>query len=221
MPSTPLELPATLDLEQFISEEAHDLRTPFNHITGFSRLILSGAGPAYTAEMQHDDLLTIYRSGQRALGLINGLIDIARLNRHEKEATFSNLEIRIVLEQSIAYWKRLTSNADLQTECQILTTSPCLLTDEMLLRQVLAGFMVYVAQYVDPSARITLIVEDEPGGVVLTVKSQGKKTPPSSRLDLTLQGYVNRALVELLHGAIQKAEETDEGALVQFMLPSD
>ncbi len=221
MPNVPLDLPATLDLERFISEEAHDLRTPFNHITGFSKLILGGTGPLYTAEMLHDDMATIYQSGQRALLLMNGLIDAARLNRHEKEASFSSLQIKTLLEQSIALWKKFNPNSRLQPEYHIFTSIPCLVADELLLRQVLAGFVLFVAQYVDVESQVTLTVEEEPGLFVLTVTSHGKKVQPFSRLDLQLQGYVNRALVELQQGAIRRAEETDDGALIQFVLPNE
>ena len=221
MPNATLDLPATLDLDQFLSEEAHDLRTPFNHITGFSKLILSGTGPLYTAEMLHDDMATVYQSGQRALLLMNSLIDAARLKRHEKEASFSTFQVKTLLEQSIALWKKFNPNSGLQPEYHILTAIPRLIADEILLRQALAGFILYVAQYVDLEAQVTLTVEDEPGWFVLTVTSQGKKVQPFSRLDLQLQGYVNRALIELQRGAIRRAEETDDGALIQFVLPNE
>ncbi len=38
MPNKKIELPTQIDLDRFISTQAHDLRTPFNHITGFSKI---------------------------------------------------------------------------------------------------------------------------------------------------------------------------------------
>lgn len=219
MANIKLELPAHLDLEQFISDEAHDLRTPFNHVTGFSKILLSGGSVAYTAEMQKEDLGTIYRSGQRALWLLNGLIDIARLNRHEKEASPEDLDILAVVEQSLAHWRKFHPTTTLQTEIQISTSATHLYADETLLRQILSGFILYVAQYVDPQAKVTLTIEEEEDWFVFSVTSAGTKVQPFSQIDLDMQGYINRAFVELQRGEIRSAEETDEGASIKFALP--
>jgi two-component system, cell cycle sensor histidine kinase DivJ len=218
MANIQLELPTHLDLELFISDEAHDLRTPFNHVTGFSKILMSSVGAAYTAEMQKEDLGTVHRSGQRALWLLNGLIDIARLNRHEKEASREDLEILSVVEQGLAHWRKFYPAATLQTEIQISASTSRLSADEALLRQILAGLILYVAQYVDPRAKVTLTVEEEEAWFVFTVTSMGTKVQPFSQLDLKMQGYISRAFIELQHGEIRSAEETDTGASIKFAL---
>jgi hypothetical protein len=63
------------------------------------------------------------------------------------------------------------------------------------------------------------MVEEEPGGFLFKVNSAGKKARPVSRLDLQMQGYIGQASVELLRGEIRLAEETDDGASIQFALP--
>ncbi len=219
MTNTPLQLPTQLDLEQFISTEAHDLRTPFNHVVGFSKILMSEASAAYTAEMRQEDVSTVHRSGQRALWLLNGLIDIARLNRHEKEVSSEELQILSVMEQSLAHWRKFYPAATLQTEVQISTSTARLTADEVLLRQALAGLIVYVTQYVDPQAKVTLAVEEEAGWFVFTVVSAGTKIQPFAQLDLNMQGYVCRAYIELQRGEIRSAEETDTGASIKFALP--
>jgi signal transduction histidine kinase len=219
MANIKLELPTHLDLEQFISNEAHDLRTPFNHVTGFSKILFNGVSAAYTAEMQREDLGTVYRSGQRALWLLNGLIDIARLNRHEKEASPEDLDALAVVEQSLAYWRKFHPASALQTDIQISPSASRVYADEALLRQILAGFILYVAQYIDPHAKVTLTIEEEEGWFVFTVAGTGTKAQPFSQLDLDMQGYVNRAFIELQRGEIRSAEETADGASIKFALP--
>lgn len=219
MTHTPLELPAQLDLEQFISDEAHDLRSPFNQIVGFSKILLSGPNPNYPPELQREDAGAIYRGGQRALLLMNSLIDAARLNRHEKEMDAADVEVKLLLESSLAYWKRLNPASTLQLEHQISTSASHLSADETLLRQSLASFIMVVAQYINPDGKVTLTVGEEPAWFVFTVTGAGTKTQPVSQLDLGLQGYIGRAMVEVQHGEIRLAEETDDGASIQFALP--
>lgn len=219
MTNTPLELPTHLDLDKFISDQAHDLRSPFNQVVGFSKMLLNdfGADPAPVA--RKEDLEAIYRSGQRALLLMNGLIDIARLNRREKESNPAAVEIKALLEQSLAYWRTFNPASLLQTQYRISTAASHLYADELLLRQILSGFIMVVAQYVDRHAEVTLTVEEETDWFVLKVSSVGKKARPFSQLDLQMQGYAGRAMIELQHGEIRRAEEADNGASIEFALP--
>jgi signal transduction histidine kinase len=219
MTNIPHELPTHLDLEKFVSDQTHDLRSPFNQIVGFSKMLLNTSSADYPPELQKEDLGTVYRSSQRALLLMNGLIDIALLNRHEKEADPAEIDIKTLLEQSLAYWKKFNPASTIQPEYQIQTSASKLMADDLLLRQILSGFMLYVAQYADPRAKVTLTIEDEPDWFVLTVASVGTKAQPLSQLDLDMQGYISRALVELQRGEIRRAEETDDGASIQFALP--
>jgi signal transduction histidine kinase len=219
MPHTPLDLPHHLDLEQFISDEAHDLRSPFNQVVGFSKLLMNDLGAAYPVDQQKEDVGTVYRNSQRALLLMNGLIDIARLNRHEKEMNPAELEIKTLLEQSLVYWKKINPASTFQPTYQISTTLSLLFADDLFLRQVLTSFIMVVTQYVDPQGTVSITVTDEPGWCVFTVASTGKKVQPLSPLDLRMQGYLGRAMVELQGGEIRLAEETDDGASIQFALP--
>jgi signal transduction histidine kinase len=217
--NTPIELPAHLDLDAFISEQAHDLRSPFNQVVGFSKVLLNdlGADPAPVA--RKEDLEPIYRNGQRALLLMNGLIDLARLNRHERESNPAEIEITVLLEQSLAYWRKFNPASLLQTKYQISTPASHLYADELLLRQILSGFIMVVAQYADRRAEVTLTVEEEPGWFIFKVSSAGKKARPFSQLDVKMQGHLGRAMIELQHGEIRQAAEADNGASIEFALP--
>ena len=219
MPTKKIILPSHIDLDQFISVQAHDLRTPFNHVIGFSKMTLNTVGDAPLTNFQKEDLGTVYRSGLRALGMMNGLIDIARINRHEKEPNSTDVNIEQLIEQSLAQWKKFNPGTEVQTETHILTTLKTLHVDEQLIRQVVTGFVAYVAQYCEARTKVTITVEEEPNWSTFTFTSSGAKARQPSELDLEMLGYVNRAFVEISSGEIRKAEENDDGAIVQFSLP--
>ena len=42
MTKSQIEFPTKVDLEEKISVWAHDLRSPFNHILGFTKMVLKG-----------------------------------------------------------------------------------------------------------------------------------------------------------------------------------
>jgi K+-sensing histidine kinase KdpD len=219
MPNTKIDLPLQIDLDQFISKQAHDLSTPFNHTTGFSKMLLNTVGMAPLTDFQKEDLGTIYRSGMRALTLMNGLIDIARINRHEKVTNSKATDIEQLVAQSVVQWKKFNPAADVQIDYQILTDTKTIQTDEQLNRQIISGFIALVALYCEAQTKISLNIAEQPGWLLFTLTSTGTKARLPSDLDREMFGYVNRALIEMQDGEIRLAEETDNGAILQFALP--
>jgi len=211
--------PTQIDLDQFISNQAHDLRTPFNHITGFSKMLLNTVSDAPLTAFQKEDLGTVYRSGMRALTLLNGLIDIARINQHEKEANPKETDIEQLIAQGLAQWKKFNPGAEVQLDYQILTSVKMIHTDEQIARQIISSFIAYVSLYCESKAAVTIIAADEPDWFLFTFTSAGVKARLPSELDLEMFGYVNCTLIELQNGQIRQAEETDDGAVVRFALP--
>jgi signal transduction histidine kinase len=219
MPGKIINLPTQIDLDQFISTQAHDLRTPFNHITGFSKMLINTVGDAPLTDFQKEDLGTVYRSGMRALTLLNGLIDIARINRHEKEPNPKDTDIEQLIAQGLAQWKKFNPGADVQLDYQVLTSTKTIRTDEQISRQVISSLVAYVALHCDGKASVTITAADELDGVLFTFTSAGVKARLPSEMDREMFGYVNRALIEMLNGHIRQAEETDDGAIVRFAFP--
>ena len=221
MPGKMINFPTQIDLDQFISAQAHDLRTPFNHITGFSKMLLNTVGDAALTDFQKEDLGTVYRSGMRALTLLNGLIDIARINRHEKEPNPKDTDIEQMIAQGLAQWKKFNPGAEIQLDYQVLTTEKNIHTDEQVGRQLIASFISYVALYCEGRANVTISAADEPGWFLFTFTSYGLKARLASEMEREMFGYIDRALIEMQNGQIRQAEETDQGAIVQFALPKN
>jgi signal transduction histidine kinase len=219
MPTKPIILPSEIDLDHFLSTQAHDLRTPFNHIIGFSKMTLNTVGDAPLTDFQKEDLGTIYRSGLRALTMLNGIIDIARIHRNEKDVHATPVSLDLLLEESLAVWKKFHPGSNFEIETRIPATTKNVLIDEQLTKQIISGFIAFVVQYCETPIKVTITVAEQPGWLSFTFLSQGTKSHQLSELDLVMTGFVNRSLVELQKGQIRSAEETDEGARIEFTLP--
>jgi len=219
MPDKKIDLPTKIDLDRFISIQAHDLRTPFDHITGFSKMLLNTVSDAPLTDFQKDDLGTVYRSAMRALTLLNGLIDIARINQHEKEPNPKDTDIEQLIAQGLAQWKKFNAGADLQLDYQVLASEKTICTDEQIGRQIISNFIAYVALFCEARAAVTIIAAEEPDWFLFTFTNAGVKARLPSEMDLEMFGFVNRALIELQNGQIHHVQETDDGAIIQFALP--
>ncbi len=214
-----IELPAHLDLDLFLSAQAHDLRTPFNHITGFSKMLLNTVGYAPLTDFQKEDLGTIYRSGMRALNLINGLIDVARSNRQEKIVSLKETDIEQMVAQSLAQWKKFNPSIETQLDYQVISNNRMFNADEQINRQVISGFVSLVALHCESGANLSIIVTETPELIQFTFTSKGVKARHPSELDREMLGYIGRSLVELQNGEILQAVETDDGAIISYSLP--
>jgi len=212
-----LGLPDGIDLAQFVSAQAHDLRSPFNHIVGFAKLVLNGQDGPLT-DLQREDLATVYQSGLRALALMNNLIDMARLSRREKTVSPARVDPALILEQAIAQWKKFNPARKVQVETDFQTAAS-LLADEALLKQAVVGFLALAAAYTEDPAKLVVRTEVEPGWQTVTISSQGTRPPVPSALDLAMCGCIGRGMVELNGGCIRSAEESAEGAVICFALP--
>jgi len=218
MAKTMPEFPTRFDLGAFLSRESHDLRAPFNHIVGFSRIVLKGQEGPLT-DFQREDLTTVYNSGVRALFLLSSLIEIARISEGEKELSLAEIEATRFINEAVAYWRRNNSAKDVQIEIEISMASPTVYADETQLRQVISSLVSYAVEYTQGAAKVILTMAEEPDWLVTTVRSVGQKAPTQSALDLEMLGYISRAYIEQHGGEIRVREETDEGAVICFALP--
>ncbi|HXE74060.1 MAG TPA: ATP-binding protein [Candidatus Xenobia bacterium] len=62
---------------EFLADMSHEFRTPLNSILGFSELLLETC--QQLTPKQQEDLRIIHREGHRLLGLVNDLLDLARI----------------------------------------------------------------------------------------------------------------------------------------------
>jgi signal transduction histidine kinase len=213
-----LELPKQIDLEQFLSAQSHDLKTPFNHIIGFSKIILKGQDGPLT-DFQREDITTVYNSGVRSLNLISNLVEIARLSRGEKKASQMDTDMHMLVEQATAQWKKLNPTNEIQIDTKIACTNPTIRADEMQIRQLLSSSISIVAEYVERTGKIILSLEEENNCVIINVQSIGDKSKNPSELDLEMHGFLIQAYIDQQHGELRTHEVYDDGARIGFALP--
>jgi len=144
-------------------------------------MLLNTVSDAPLTAFQKEDLGTVYRSGMRALTLLNGLIDIARINQHEKEANPKETDIEQLIAQGLAQWKKFNPGAEVQLDYQILTSVKMIHTDEQIARQIISSFIAYVSLYCESKAAVTIIAADEPDWFLFTFTSAGRESTPAIR----------------------------------------
>ncbi len=133
---------------QFLANMSHELRTPLNSIIGFSRVILKGIDGAIT-DMQQQDLTAIYNSGQHLLGLINDILDLARIEAGKMELNFEEVHIGELVTSVMSTAKGLVKEKPIQLLQKISDDMPAVRGDTMRVRQVLLNLISNASKFTD------------------------------------------------------------------------
>ena len=82
----------------FLANMSHELRTPLNAIIGFTRIVLRKSRDALE-EKQIENLDKVLSSSEHLLGLINTMLDIAKIEAGRMDVQAANFEAKSLLEQ--------------------------------------------------------------------------------------------------------------------------
>ncbi len=218
MTKTTFDIPDQFDIVEFISKEAHDLKSPFNRILGFTKMLLKGMSGPLT-DMQKDDLTVVYENSVQAMAAMSNLVDMARLSRGEKAFSAVETNLGNLLAQTVAYWKQNKAVRDVELVTNLPEAETKVRADESLLKQCLLNWILYVVEYTQAPAQVTLTLESHETDALITIQGRGKRNIAAAEMILTMTAYIGQAILELHNGQVLLAEGDDEGAVIQVSLP--
>jgi signal transduction histidine kinase len=218
MTKSQIEFPSQVDLEEKISAWAHDLRSPFNQVIGFTKIMLKGQSGPLT-DLQKEDLTTVYRSSLRAMTLINNLIEIARLQRGEKDINRTAVELQDFIDKTIAQWQKNNPGLEMPIATLLTTQAPTIELDKQQTAWILSGFLSYLAAYSDGTGSLTLEVGDEADTLAFKLHQLGITKKGYDEITLEMFAYICKAYIDMQGGGIHQSELGEETAIIQFSLP--
>lgn len=218
MTKSQIEFPTQVDLEEKISEWAHDLRSPFNHVLGFTKMVLNGMSGPLT-DQQKEDLTTAYHSALRAMSQVNNLIEIARLQRGEKDVNRTSQELQAFLDQTIAQWQKKNPGTEMPIATILTVGSPTVELDRQQAGWILSGFFSYLAAYSENTGSLTLEISEDANMLTFTLHQTGITKRGYDEMTLEMFAQICRAYIELQKGEILRSELEETEAMVQFTLP--
>jgi signal transduction histidine kinase len=91
---------ATRAKSEFLANMSHELRTPLNAITLYSELLQENA----LSEGRHEevaDLGKIQTSSKHLLGLINGILDLSKIEAGKMDLDLQTFDVRVMLDELV------------------------------------------------------------------------------------------------------------------------
>jgi signal transduction histidine kinase/CheY-like chemotaxis protein len=177
---------------EFLSRMSHELRTPMNSILGFAQLLESDPEQPLTTS-QRESVDHVLRGGNHLLGLINEVLDLARIESGRMVLTLQPVAVAGVIEDSLSAVHPLAQarRIRLQDESRAQRL-PAVTADPGRLRQVLLNLLSNAIKYnrdeglvvieARPTgeARVRISVTDTGPGIPL--EKQGTVFEPFQRL---------------------------------------
>lgn len=142
----------------FLSQMSHELRTPLNAILGFAGLLRKDV----TSTKQQADLDTISRSGEHLLGLIDEVLDMARIEAGRTVLEIASCDMRHLVRE-VTDMVRIRASA--KGIALLLDQSPTfprfVQTDSQKLRQILLNLLGNAVKFTDRGC-VTLRLDSTP-----------------------------------------------------------
>jgi len=224
--------------DEFLAHTSHELRTPLNSILGFTKLILDGLchSPEEERELQRD----VFESAQHLLGIVNDILDIAKIEAGKLKLSPERIELRPLFDQVLAVIAVQADEKKLKLVDETAGLAlPAVRADEHRFRQVLINLLSNAIKFTD-EGWVTLRADPGrvSGHVLVEVQDTGIGIPREKQADLFekfkqvdtsftrrhggsgLGLAISRRLVEMMGGRIE-LESPGEGlgTTVRFSVP--
>jgi GAF domain-containing protein len=220
---------------QFVANMSHELRTPLAAILGYAELIQEGfyepQGPKSL-----DALTRIRSNGKHLLGLINTVLDIAKIESGQFTLNMTEYAIESVVETVRAATESLAQNKKLTITASVDKSLPVGLGDEQRLTQVLLNLVGNAIKFTD-TGEVSIAASARDGHFAVSVTDTGPGIPLDQQgrifeqfhqVDSSLtkaQGgtglglAIAKQIVEMHGGRIWVESTLGKGSIFQMELP--
>jgi len=214
----------------FLSSMSHEIRTPLNAIDGFSQLILEEKDDKVIKEEARD----IMAASQNLLEIVNGILDISKIEANKLEIVKVEYEPRKVLDELVKLTKARIGEKPLEFRVNIAEDIPDYLNgDYVRLKQIAVnlltnavkytknGFIEFNVSCVRKNDFCRLIISVKDSGIGIKKDNIDKLFTKFERFDLeknlTIEGTglglaITKKLVDLMGGKIVVDSTYGEGS---------
>ncbi len=223
----------------FLANMSHELRTPLNAIIGYGELLEEECGEAPGNEDKIEDLRKIVGAGRHLLGLVNGILDLSKVEAGRMEVVHEDVDVPKLVHEVAATVEPLMSKRGNRLELELEEGLGMAHLDGHKVKQILLNLLSNAAKFTT-DGRVLLRVRMPRGGpgrvsfsvidsgVGMTAQQLDRVFEPFTQAERTTSRHhggtglgltITRRLCELMGGTIRAESTVGEGSRFSFWLP--
>ena len=171
----------------FLANMSHELRTPLNAVLGFSEIIASQSFGPDAGEKYRDYASDIHTSGRHLLGLINSLLDIAKIEAGKLELQLDWIDAARELREATRFVEEKASEKGVSIEVYAGPDASRVWCDERVFMQVALNLLSNAVKFTERGV-IRAEIARQPDGHVLKVRDTGCGIP-ASQVDRVFEAF--------------------------------
>ncbi len=156
---------------QFLANVSHELRTPLNSIIGFTRLVLRKT-EGQIEKLQKENLQKVLISSEHLLNLINGLLDLAKIEAGRMEVYAETFNLNDVIRLATSTVEPLLKNGRVRLVAEVAPDIPPLKTDRDKLKQVVLNLLSNSVKFTE-HGEIKVSASRTDGTLILMIADTG------------------------------------------------
>ena len=130
----------------FLSSMSHEIRTPLNAIVGLSESIKEN----YDVEQIHEDVNDVIMASQNLLEIVNGILDISKIEANKMEMVETSYNPREVFKSLTTLIETRIGDKDIELRTNIAPDLPVnLYGDKGKLKQIISNLLTNAVKYTE------------------------------------------------------------------------
>src|SRR5262245_45175475 len=221
---------------QFVANMSHELRTPLAAILGYAELMQEGFYEPL-GQKSLDTLTRIRSNGKHLLGLINTVLDIAKIESGQFTLNMAEYAIESVVETVRSATESLAQNKKLALKTEVAKSLPVGIGDEQRLTQVLLNLVGNAIKFTD-AGEVRVTAKAVNGHFIISVVDTGPGIPEDHQARIFEQFHqvdssntkvkggtglglaIAKQIVEMHGGRIWVESTLGKGSIFQMELPT-
>jgi len=219
---------------EFLANMSHEIRTPMTAILGYTDLLLSGEETRHGPQHRAEALEAVRRNGEHLLQLINGILDLSKIEAGKLEIERAPCDLLDVVRQVNRFMQVRADAKQLKLQAEVLGRVPqTIQTDPLRLRQILVNLVENSIKFTDCGyVRIVTRLGEHQGarrlqfevadtGIGMTEEQMGQIFQPFTQADTSaarqhggtgLGLAISKRLAEALGGTIEVRSAPGQGS---------
>jgi len=222
--------------DDFVSTVTHELRTPLTSIRAFTEILVDK--PNMDTAQRSEFLGIITKEAERLTRLINGVLDLAKIESGKADWVESGVDLKEVIADTLAAMGQLFKEKNIEVQTQLPERVSLVRADLDRMIQVTLNLLSNAAKFCDSRrGRIEIALTESDGCLRVDVRDNGRGVDPENhevifskfhQVGDTLTDkphgtglglHISRRIVEHFGGRMWVESRLGSGARFSFTLP--